>query len=328
MKASPASTNSPVSSCISPSSKNSSGTIFQKNIFKALLSLIKIIFTITKSLFYLKKVKPEIVFGMGGYSSFPVCVASYLLKIPIIIYENNLVLGKANKALLPIAKKIFVSSNNTTGIHKKYLNKIFVCGYLLRKEIFQIKINNLKTNNDELSILIVGGSQSAKVFGDKITEIIVECKKANVNFKIYQQCLDNQMEKIKKIYDKYKISYKLFSFSESLSNYFKDSDLAISRSGASSIAELINLRIPFIAVPLPSSAEDHQLKNAENFQKKGYCILLEEKFISSKLFEILMHFNKNREKLLALKSKMEEHSDKDSLSNVNKFIGKFLNEKH
>ena len=181
------------------------------NLFK---SFILIISGILKSFFVLISKKPDIVFGMGGYSSFPVCVASYLLNIPIIIYENNLVLGKTNKLLLPFAKKILVSTNNTAGIHKKYFNKIFVCGYLLRKEIFQIKNNYLKKNTDKLSILIIGGSQSAKVFGEKITEIIVQCSKANINFNIYQQCQKEQMLKIKCLYDKHKVSHKLFSFSE------------------------------------------------------------------------------------------------------------------
>ena len=101
------------------------GTIFQKNFFKTILNLNKIVFSVIYSFLYLKKIKPEIVFGMGGYSSFPVCVASYLLKIPIIIYENNLVLGRANRALLPLARKILVSTKNTYGIKKnmkiKYL---------------------------------------------------------------------------------------------------------------------------------------------------------------------------------------------------------------
>ena len=65
-----------------------------------------------------------------------------------------------------------------------------------------------------------------------------------------------------------------------------------------------------------------------NFKKKGYCILLEEKFISIKLFEILCDLNKNREKLLSFKSEMKKHSDKESILKVNKFIEKFLNEKH
>ena len=95
------------------------------------------------------------------------------------------------------------------------------------------------------------------------------------------------MKEIEEIYNKYKISFKLFSFSDKLSDHYQASDLAITRSGASSIAELINLRIPFIAIPLPFSTDDHQLKNALNFQKKGYCFLLEEKLIFPKLFEIL-----------------------------------------
>tara|TARA_B100000029_G_C17511791_1_gene936548 strand:- start:275 stop:1363 length:1089 start_codon:yes stop_codon:yes gene_type:complete len=306
----------------------STGTIFQKNLFKKILSLNKIIFSTIYSFFYLKKTKPEIVFGMGGYSSFPVCLASYLLKIPVIIYENNLVLGRTNRVLLPLAKKILVSTENTSGIDKKYKDKIFVSGYLLRKEIFALEKANNKKNNGELSVLIMGGSQSAKVFGEKIPQIIVQCYKKNMKFKIYQQCLDKQMKEIEEIYDKHKINFKLFSFSEKLSDYYQVSNLAITRSGASSIAELLNLRIPFIAIPLPSSADNHQLENALNFQKKGYCFLLEEKFIFSKLFEILEDLNNNREKLLLLKSKMNEHSDKDSLSNVVKFIEKFLNEKN
>ena len=305
------------------------GTIFQKNLFKVILNLNKIIFSTISSFFYLKKTRPEIVFGMGGYSSFPVCVASYLLKIPIIIYENNLILGKANRALLPLAKKILVSTENVFGIEKKYKDKIFVSGYFLRKEIFELeKSHKKKDNNKELSVLIMGGSQSAKVFGEKITKVIVQCYKKKIKLKIYQQCLDKQRKEIEEMYDKHKISFKLFSFSEKLSDYYQVSDLAITRSGASSIAELVNVRIPFIAIPLPSSADDHQFKNAMNFKKKGYCFLLEEKFIFPKLFEILEDLNNNREKLFLLKSKMNEHSDKDSLPNVSKFIEKLLNEKN
>ena len=304
------------------------GSIFQKNLLKTVFNLSKIFFSIINCFFYLKKNRPEIVFGMGGYSSFPVCVASYLLKIPIIIYENNLVLGRANKAILPLANKILLATTNTSGIKEKYKKKVFISGYLLRNEIFQLENNHNKKNNDKLSVLIMGGSQSAKVFGEKITEVIAQCCKKNIKFKIYQQCLQEQMETIEKIYSKNKIDFKLFNFSEKLSDHYKVSDLAITRSGASSIAELTNLRIPFIAIPLPSSADDHQLKNAMHFQKKGYCLLLEEKFINPKLFEILEDLNKNREKLLLLKSKMNHHSDKDSLFNVSKFIERFLNEKN
>ena len=230
---------------------------------------------------------------------------------------------------MPLANKILISTDNVSGIDEKYKEKIFVSGYLLRKEIFQLeKDYKKKEDNEELSVLIMGGSQSAKVFGEKITQVIVQCYKNNIKLKIYQQCLEEQMKSIEEIYSKHKIRFKLFSFSEKLSDHYQNSDLAITRSGASSIAELLNLRIPFIAIPLPSSADDHQLKNALNFQKKGYCFLLEEKFIFPKLFEILEDLNNNREKLFLLKSKMKEHSDRASLLKVSKFVEKILNEKN
>tara|TARA_B100000029_G_scaffold289644_1_gene283334 strand:+ start:3387 stop:4472 length:1086 start_codon:yes stop_codon:yes gene_type:complete len=304
------------------------GTIFQKNLFKAILNFCKIIYSTIKSFFYLKKIKPQIVFGMGGYSSFPVCAASYILKIPIIIYENNLVLGRTNRVLLPFAKRLLLSTKDIRGIKKKYEHKTFFSGYLLRDEIFGLKKNINFKSNKELSVLVMGGSQSAKIFGEKIPKIIIKCNNKNIKLRVYQQCLENQMDEIKKIYTENQVSFKLFSFSEKLSDHYEATDIAITRSGASSIAELINLRIPFIAIPLPSAADNHQFENAFNFQKKGYCLLLDEKFINTKLFEILEDLNNNREKLLLFKNKMNEHSDKDSVSKVGEFIKKYLDEKN
>ena len=83
-----------------------SSTLNKKNKF---ISLIKLFFAILESLFFLYKTKPKFIFGMGGYASFPVCFAGLILKIPLIIYENNLLIGKANRFLSPFARKIFVS---------------------------------------------------------------------------------------------------------------------------------------------------------------------------------------------------------------------------
>ena len=80
---------------------------------------------------------------------------------------------------------------------------------MLRKEIFDIcKEKENKIDNNELSILIMGGSQSAKVFGEKITQIIIQCYKKNIKFKVYQQCLDKQMQDIKEIYEKNKVNFE------------------------------------------------------------------------------------------------------------------------
>ena len=81
-------------------------TPINKSLLKKIPSYVKIITSIIKSLFILRKEKPDLVFGFGGYVSYPICLASKILKIPLIIYENNLVLGRTNKQLLPFASKL------------------------------------------------------------------------------------------------------------------------------------------------------------------------------------------------------------------------------
>ena len=90
-------------------SKINTSSFYNKNFLQKFISLIIIALSVVKSFVYLIGNKPNLVFGMGGYSSFPICIVAKLLNIPFIIYENNLHLGKANKFLLPFAIKLFVA---------------------------------------------------------------------------------------------------------------------------------------------------------------------------------------------------------------------------
>ena len=302
-----------------------SNQIFGKNLIKKIIGFITIFFSLLKSLIFLAKSKPALVVGMGGYSSFSICLAAYFYRIPILIYEINLVLGKTNKFLLPLVKKILVSNQNIKGIKDKYKKKIFFSGYYLRKEILELKKDELETQKKKLSILVIGGSQSAKIFSEALPSILMQCRKANIKFKIFQQCSEDNIEKLRKKYHELDYDFELFTYSESLSKYYKQSDIALTRSGASSLAELVNLRIPFIAIPLPSSVDNHQFENASYFEKKGYCFLIEERFINDKLYKILKDLNLNRNRLLEMKKKMENHSDKETLASVEKLIKETLN---
>ena len=159
-----------------------STTILKNNIFQLLFSSLIIFYSIFRSFIFLLFNRPNLVFGMGGYSSFPVCIAAKILKIPFIIYENNLHIGKANRYLLPYAKKIFVSHKELEGISEKYQKKICEIGNIIRKEIlnFQVKQNPYHYDK-KLKILVLGGSQAAKIFADKLPEIFKECKEGEIN---------------------------------------------------------------------------------------------------------------------------------------------------
>ena len=306
-----------------------STTLFRKNIFKFFFSILIILYSILKSLIYLFFNKPKLVFGMGGYSSFPVCIAAKMLRIPFIIYENNLQIGKANKYLLPFASKIFVSSLKLEGIEKKYDNKVCEIGNIIRKEILNFKIKKPKElKNKKLNILILGGSQAAKVFAERLPAIFEECKKAKILLKIYQQCLFSQKELLISKYKNLKIEFEIFNFSDNLLEYFSKADLAITRSGSSMLAELINVRMPFISIPLPSSADNHQLKNAIYYEKNQYSYLVEEKDLSKKLFKLIKLIYEDDLLLDQIINKQKKYSDNSVYENIDREMIKVINEKN
>ena len=213
--------------------------------------------------------RPSLVFGMGGYSSFPICIAASVLKIKYVIYENNLVLGKANKYLLPFAEKIFVSYKDLEGIFGSNIKKVVEIGNIIRKELINLKDNNYQIDKlEELKILVLGGSQAAKIFADELPQIFEKVKNSYPTIKIFQQCQKNQNDQLSQFYKNANIDHEIFNFTDNIDEYYSKSNLVITRSGASVLAELINVKIPFIAIPLPTSADNHQYKNAKFYEKK------------------------------------------------------------
>ena len=303
--------------------------LLKNNIFNFLSSITAIVFSTIKSFFLLLIQRPVIVFGMGGYSSFPVCIAASILRIKFVIYENNLILGKANKYLLPFAKKIFVAYKDLEGVSEKHKEKVIEIGNIVREQIINSTTYNLNFKNfDSIKILILGGSQAARVFADELPEIFVKLKKSKFSIKIYQQCQENQNDNLSNFYKKNSIDYELFNFKENIIDYYLKANLVITRSGASALGELINIKIPFISIPLPSSADNHQYKNAEYYKKKGYGYLLEEKDIKNKLYNLINSIFINKSLIKNILSKQSQYSDKDIYNNLNNKLEKIINEKN
>ena len=309
--------------------KISSSPLIKKNIFKLFYSLIIISFSIIKSLLILIIDRPSLIFGMGGYSSFPICFAAYILKIKFIIYENNLIIGKANKYLLPFAKKIFVSYKELEGIPEKYKGKVVEVGNIVREEIINTNISDYRTISfDSLNILVLGGSQAAKIFADEFPRIFKRLKDSRVNIKIYQQCHNSQNIQLSQFYKKAQIEFEIFNFTSNITKYYSKSNLVITRSGASVLGELINFKIPFISIPLPTSADNHQYKNAQFYSQKGYGNFLEEKDIKNKLYDLIVSTVNDKLMLNSILSNQGQHSDKNIFENLKSQIEKILNEKN
>ncbi len=305
-----------------------SDTIYNKNPLNIILSFFIIIFAFINSAIYLIKLKPKIVFGMGGYSSFPVCLAAKLLKIPFIIYENNLCLGKANKYLLPFAHKLLVSYQDLEGVKDKYKLKIVKVGNIIREEILNYNEKISKRSFKNMGVLILGGSQAAKLFAEKIPVIIKACKEEDIKLRIYQQCLSSQQDDLKNFYNSLNIDHEIFSFKHDLLEYFMKVDFVITRAGSSMMAELLNCNVPIIAIPLPSSADNHQFKNAKYFQDKGYAYMIEQKNIDTNLYPLIKSIHNNNTLLTKIKINQNRYSDKKVFEKIDIQIKDIINEQY
>ena len=303
-----------------------SATPFNKNLLSSFFSFFILAYSFVQSLVFLSKYKPNVVFGMGGYASFPVCIAAKFLRIPFVTYENNLFIGKTNKYLLPFAYKMFISYPELEGVNQKYKHKIAIVGNIIREEILNYNQDKNNSYEGKLNILILGGSQAAKSFGEKLPEIFKRCLSENIQLKVFQQCLKSQNKNLEKEYISLKIEHEIFNFSHSLINYFSKANLVITRSGSSMLAELLNCNIPIISVPLPSSADNHQLKNANFFEKKGYSFLVEEKEIEKKLFPLIKSIHEDKEMLNHMKKRQNNYSDKNIFKNIDSQINNLLND--
>ena len=295
-----------------------------KNIFLLPFQFLLMIYLIIKSIFFLKKKKIDILISTGGYMSLPLCLASKILNIKLFLFEPNMVLGRSNKFFIKSCEKIFCYSDKIRNLPNKYINKISVIPALLRKNFYSVKKADDIDKN--INLLIIGGSQRAKIFDTLIKSSIIELSK-KYYLKIYQQTNSVNFETLKNFYKDSNIDYELFDFNEDISNLMSKSNICITRAGASTLAELVFLNLPCIAIPLPNSKDNHQFENAFFYNKIGCNWILNQNEINdeilvNKLFNII----DNKDEFLAKKINMKNFSYQNTWNNINQEIISVINE--
>ena len=287
-------------------------------------TILKVFFLIFKSLYLLKKEKIQILISTGGYMSLPLCIAAKILNIKIFLLEPNMVIGRANKFFLVFCKKIICYSKKIIGFSDKFKNKLIILNPLLRKKYYE-KIPENKI--DKLfTVMIIGGSQGAQVFDKIIHEVIAKISKIN-SLKIIHQTNKKKVDFFKKFYLENKIENHVFSFDQDLNILLNQSDLCITRAGATSLAEISFLNIPFIAIPLPTSKDNHQLENAKYYKDKNCCWIIEQKNFDKKKFEdLLKNIVMDNENLNKKKKNLENLNYQNTWNNVNQNLLKIINE--
>ena len=293
------------------------------NILFLPFNFIKILFLTLKSLFLIKKRKIEEVFSTGGYMSLPVILAARLLNLKIYLIEPNFVLGRANRYFLNICKKIFCYNDQIKNFPDSLNHKKSVINPLVRKHVYKFVSNY--NDKKKFTLLVVGGSQGANFFDKNLKNTIVNISK-KIPIKIIQQTSKENITTLRKFYTKNYIENKIFCFDENLTNSIKSSDLSITRAGASTLAELSVINIPFIAVPLPNSKDNHQFENANFYKKKDCCWIIEQKDFEEKIEDILCNLISEKKDYLNKKENLKKLNYQNTWINVNQKLLKILNE--
>jgi len=300
-------------------------TPLNKNILRKFFSLLTIFFSILRSILILRKERPDLVIGFGGYVSFPISFSSKFYNIHLVIYENNLILGRTNKNLLPLSKRLLLGTGIPINFPEKYENKVYKVGNILREEIINYSATNKKNNSKFFSILVLGGSQGAEIFGEIIPSVIKMLKDKGYMVEINQQCLEKQKKTLSEYYKKNDIKSNIFDFTNNILDLISSADLAISRSGASTTAELVNMLTPFVAVPYPSSMDNHQHLNAKYYESKGCCWVVEQdKFNITNLFNLITEIMNDKKKLEDIRKCMKKNENKNVYINIENAIRKFI----
>jgi UDP-N-acetylglucosamine--N-acetylmuramyl-(pentapeptide) pyrophosphoryl-undecaprenol N-acetylglucosamine transferase len=279
---------------------------------KNLTDVFRIFMGFIQSFFLVLRLRPDVVFSKGGFVSCPVVWASWILRKPVIIHESDITPGLANRLSIPFAKKICYSFPETA----RYLpsGKGVHTGLPVRQNLISGSVDEGRrlcgfTDNKPV-IMVIGGSQGSRIINQAIEQSLDHLLK---NFNICHICGKGGLTKERE-------GYRQFEYvNEELPHLFALAGLVISRSGATTLFELLALRKPSLLIPLATNASrGDQILNAESFNRQGFSeILQQEKLTSQTLVEsVEAAFAKRNEMISA----MEKSSSENGVESVMKVI--------
>lgn len=249
----------------------------------------------------LSDLKPAVVVGFGGYPSIPAMYAAQHMKIPTVIHEQNAILGKANVFLAPKAERIAVAWAHVEGLENRDEARAIVTGNPVRPDISGLYNKPFPTieQDGSLRIFITGGSQGAAVFSDVIPSALARLPEHHrVRLDIVQQCRDEDLEKVKRIYQDASIKADLRPFFKDMALQFERCHLVIARSGAGTVSEVTTAGRPAIFVPYPHHADQQQKRNADAVADAGGAwVMTQNGFTPEALLARLETFLQNPETL-------------------------------
>jgi UDP-N-acetylglucosamine--N-acetylmuramyl-(pentapeptide) pyrophosphoryl-undecaprenol N-acetylglucosamine transferase len=233
---------------------------------------------VAKAYWLLGRVRPAAVVGFGGYPSIPAVLAAGLRRIPSVIHEQNGVMGRANRLLAPRVTAIATSFAGVVDADPALATKATRTGNPLRPAVLAaIAPYAPPEPNGQLRLLAFGGSQGARIMADVVPPAVERLDGAvRARLAVVQQARPEDLERVRATYARLGVTAEVAPFFQDLPAQIAAAHLVVSRSGASTVAELAALGRPSVLVPLPHALDQDQLANAKVLEAAGGAILLRQ----------------------------------------------------
>lgn len=276
-------------------------------------SVVYFLKSLIKSKEIIKEFDPDIVLGTGGYVCAPVLYQAAKLGVPTIVHEQNSVPGITNKFLAKYVDKIAICFKEAREQFSKYSDKIVFTGNPRAQEVAHVQADNELANiglNPELpSVILFGGSRGAYQINQAFIQSFESLSKKSYQT-LFVPGAANYSNIIAELDEQYEnpeaANIFIEPYIDKMPQVFKEIDLVVCRSGATTLAEITSLGLPSILIPSPHVTEDHQTRNALSLVNENAAIMIkEEELTSDRLIEEIdsLMFDKTKRKLMAKKAK-------------------------
>jgi len=247
----------------------------------------------------LKEEEAKVVFCVGGFSAAPTSFAAKLLGIPLVIHEQNAMMGSLNRLLRPYATA-FISS---------YDHQSSIRAYPIKQEFFE----RSRIRDKVKTVIFLGGSQGARAINRLALDLAPMLKDRGIT--IIHQAGEKNIQEVKQSYRDIGIEVDVFGFTQDLAQKMEQADFAVARAGASTLWELAAIACPTLFIPYPYAAGDHQYYNAKFLEEQGVAWIMRESEIStSGVLEIIDEEMRERSK------KLQEMIERDGAQKIAKLL--------
>ncbi len=283
-----------------------------KGILTKLLLPIQLLKTGLAAYKILKAVQPVAVLGLGGFVSGPVCAVAILMRIPVVIHEQNAVSGMTNRYLARFSDKVLESVKGTFPKNIKAQHT----GNPVRKELFGLQSPEMRLADQEkpLKILVVGGSLGAQVLNETVPAALALL---DGNVEVRHQTGKNKHSFTEQAYQSAGVEGQLSEFISDMSEAYQQADLVICRAGATTCAELSAIGVGAILVPYPYAVDDHQTVNGLALSEAGAAILMPQSELKPETLAVSINsLIKNREKVQTMAKAAKSLAKEDAALKV------------